>query len=505
MPVRDHCHAPEPTIATTHAPEQLATAVRPQDTHRPRAAGPARTPTAVVLAPVVLSLALGLWGLRRGGSMWRDEAVTYDMARRSLPDLWATLGHADAVHGVYYLLMHGLFAVTGGADPLLVLRLPSLLAITAAAGTVALLGHRLAGPRAGLLSGVVFVLLPPVQRYAQEGRSYALVCALVVWATYLLLRAVRTGTVRAWSAYGAVALAACAMHEFAVLALPAHLLALPRGSRAAGLRTMTGICVCLAPLAVLSTRQTEQVAWIGGIGAGAILGFAGVAALGLACAWVLRRAGRRDPIMPALSLLVLPPLLLLLFSLVKPLYVDRYVLYAHAGTALLVGAALDRLVRARGRIRTGAVLAAGAALLALLPVTLDLRTAHSRTDDVTAIAEAVRSAGQGADGIVYLPSRRRVWSLPDPAPFRALPDLALSGPPAASHTLYGTELSASEIRAHLRAATRIIALRDPAGQPVDRTPQEAAKREVLAEDFVECATRRLPGARLTVYARPGGC
>ncbi|HTI34465.1 MAG TPA: hypothetical protein VL422_12355, partial [Miltoncostaea sp.] len=82
------------------------------------------------LVPVALSLALGLWGLTRGGSMWRDEAVTYDMARRSLPDLWATLGHADAVHGLYYLLMHGLFALSGGADPLLVLRLPSLLAIT---------------------------------------------------------------------------------------------------------------------------------------------------------------------------------------------------------------------------------------------------------------------------------------------------------------------------------------------------------------------------------------
>ncbi|MFJ4790252.1 glycosyltransferase family 39 protein [Streptomyces sp. NPDC088794] len=504
MPVRDHRNAPEPTIATIHAPEQLAAPVRPSAT-RPHTAGPARTPAAVPLVPVVLSLALGLWGLTRGGSMWRDEAVTYDMARRSLPDLWATLGHADAVHGLYYLLMHGLFALCGGADPLLVLRLPSLLAITAAAGTVALLGHRLAGPRTGLLSGVVFVLLPPVQRYAQEGRSYALVCALVVWATYLLLRAVRTGTGRAWFAYGAVALAACAVHEFAVLALPAHLLALPRSARAAGLRTMAGVCVCLAPLVVLSTRQTEQVAWIGGIGAGANMGFAGVSALGLACAGVLRRAGRREPIAPALSLLVLPPLLLLLFSLVKPLYVDRYVLYAHAGTALLVGAALDRLFRARGRIRAGAVLAAGAAVLALLPVTLDLRTPHSRTDDVTAIAEAVRGAGQGADGIVYLPSRRRVWSLPDPAPFRGLPDLALSGSPAASRTLYGTELPAADIRARLRAATRIVALRDPAGEPVDRTAQEAAKREVLAEDFVECGTRRLRGARLTVYARPGDC
>lgn len=36
-----------------------------------------------------------------------DEAVTYDMAHRPLPVLWAPLGHADAVHGLYYLLEGG--------------------------------------------------------------------------------------------------------------------------------------------------------------------------------------------------------------------------------------------------------------------------------------------------------------------------------------------------------------------------------------------------------------
>ncbi len=82
----------------------------------------------------------------------RDEAVTYAMARRSLPDLWSTLADADAVHGLYYLLMHLLFEVTCGLDLLLVLRLPSVLATVAATGTLALLGHRLAGPRAGLLA-----------------------------------------------------------------------------------------------------------------------------------------------------------------------------------------------------------------------------------------------------------------------------------------------------------------------------------------------------------------
>ncbi|WP_328874911.1 glycosyltransferase family 39 protein [Streptomyces sp. NBC_00287] len=452
-----------------------------------------RTSATAVLLPVALCLVLGLWGIRRGGGLWRDEAVTYDMARRPLPDLMATLAEADAVHGLYYLLMHGLFQMPGDLDPLLVLRLPSVLAAAAACGSVALLGHRLAGPRAGLLAGLVFALLPPVQRYAQEGRSYALVCALVAWATYLLLGAVRSGRRRAWAGYGAVLLTACLLHEFAVLAAVAHLVALPRRARRAGMTATLTVAAALTPLAVLSMGQSEQVAWIGGIGAGALLGFAGVTLLGIGCTVLLKGPLPRL----ALPLLVLPALLLLLLSLIKPLYVDRYVLYGHLGTALLVGAALDRLLRRR---RALWLIAAGAAVAALLPTTLHLRTPESRTDDVTAIAQAIREAD--ADAIVFMPSRRRVWTLTHPSSLR---DLALKGTPTASHTLYGTEVPASEIRARLLATDRVVALRDPAGQPVDQTAQEITKRRVLARYFEECSTRQLQGASITVHAQPGAC
>ncbi|MFJ3304043.1 glycosyltransferase family 39 protein [Streptomyces sp. NPDC086549] len=404
--------------------------------------------------------------------------------------------------------MHGLFRVFGWADPLLVLRLPSVLAAAVATGVLALLGCRLAGPRAGLLAGVVFAVLPPVQRYAQEGRSYAVVCMLVVWASYLLVRAVESRTGGAWAAYGAVVLSACLLHEFAVLVLAAHAVAVPRTARRAwaGAASVAGVGV--APLAVLSMRQSEQVAWIGGTGAGALMEFAGVGMLGAACAAVLpwrRRAGRVGLVALALPLLLLPGLLLLLVSLVKPLYVDRYVLYGQAGTALLVGAALDRLVRVRGPVRAGVVLAAGAAVLALLPVTLYLRAPQSRVDDVTAVAAAVRTAGEGADGILYAPSRRRVWSLVDPDSVRGLRDLALDRGPADSGTLYGTEVVPSVIRSRLLAARRVVVLRDPAGQPVDATAQEAVKRRVLAGYFEECGTRTVRGARVSVYARPGRC
>ncbi|MYR58532.1 hypothetical protein GTY54_20600, partial [Streptomyces sp. SID625] len=76
-----------------------------------RAALPAVAPAAL---PAALALALGLWGIGRRDSMWRDESVTHQVAHRSLGDLGRLLGHIDAVHGLYYLLMHAVFALWDG-------------------------------------------------------------------------------------------------------------------------------------------------------------------------------------------------------------------------------------------------------------------------------------------------------------------------------------------------------------------------------------------------------
>lgn len=56
------------------------------------------------------------------------------------------LGQVDVVHGLYYLLMHGLFEVFGPGTT--TLRLPSVPAMAVAA-CVMVIGRRLAGTWAG--------------------------------------------------------------------------------------------------------------------------------------------------------------------------------------------------------------------------------------------------------------------------------------------------------------------------------------------------------------------
>ena len=70
----------------------------------------------VPLVSGVVMLLVGLWGLDRG-SMWQDEAATYEVARRSVGQILAMLDNVDVVHGLYYLVMHVWLLPGGGEVP----------------------------------------------------------------------------------------------------------------------------------------------------------------------------------------------------------------------------------------------------------------------------------------------------------------------------------------------------------------------------------------------------
>ncbi|MFF8918569.1 hypothetical protein ACF08M_36015 [Streptomyces sp. NPDC015032] len=438
-----------------------------------------------------------------------------------MPRLWHTLAHVDVVHGLYYLIMRGVFGLWDGG--LVALRLPSVLAVAAAAIGIARLGRRLNGPWTGLLAGLVFPLLPPVQRYAQEGRSYALVCALITCGSCLLVgnlsrpggRGRAGGHVRGWATYGAVILTACLLHEFAVLMLLAHGVTVFRARSA---RPMTrawtvaagGVLTGLLPLAAFSATQSAQVDWIAAPEAGDVLGFVATALLGVAFARVPGRVC--GPVtLPglALPLLILPTVLLMLTSPLHPLYVDRYVLASAMGFALLTGSVLDRLRQSARDAGTAQRVTCAVALLAVLaalvPVSTALRKPGSRENDAIAIAQAVQDIAEPADGLLFMPSRRRVWTLARPDSFRSLSDLALEQTPAASDTLFGRELSPDRIRKRILTSTRLVTVRDLEDQPLDMNAREAVKRATLDAYFEECANRTVTQARITVYARPGHC
>ncbi|MCC0580508.1 hypothetical protein [Streptomyces californicus] len=525
-----------------------------------------RRPLLVGLIPAVWTVVLGLWGLSRQNSVWRDEAATWQVARRSTGDIVRMLEHVDVVHSLYYLCMHGLFAGFGPSTT--VLRLPSVLAVAAAAACVALIGHRLAGAYVGLGAGLALGLLPAVQFYLQEGRPYALVAAGSAVSTLLLVNALRgRARKRTWAAYACAVLVCGWLNWLALLILPAHLITLlwsraPRGVRVRWAVAAGAATAGVLPLALFSLDQSGQVSWvppltwhmmigpaillaIGGLGgllgrrAGTGTGTAPGTGMGTAertgVAGRTDRTGRAGPpdladragrpgpagtVEPpgpvtgspsvaavGLPLLAVPQLGLIGLSLVKPLFVDRYILFSLLGLALLIGALIGRAVdevarRSRPAARCVLPVLVAVALVALLPQSLAKRSPASRVDDVLAAAERTRQLKHDGDGVLFIPAARRDTWLVTPDAFTGTRDIALAETPEKSGTLKGVEASPARVRAAMLAQRRILLVTDATGvaRPT-RGRRDRTKAEVLATHFTLVSDERIRGRRVAVYER----
>ncbi|GAA2235029.1 glycosyltransferase family 39 protein [Streptomyces nogalater] len=502
------------------------TTSRPPDRERLRRA-------AAWAVPALVMLVLGLWRLDRGG-MWRDEAVSFQVGRRTVPQIWHLLHDVDAVHGLYYLLLHAVLAVHPGE---VVLRLPSVCAAAGTAALVAALGSRLVRPRAGLWAGLLYAVTPMAGHYAQEGRSYALVAAGATAATLLFVRAVPSGS---WWPYGVVLALTCWLHEFAVLLLLAHAVSLAL-ARAGG-RVWRGwgcaaaaVVLALLPMVLVSRGQSAQLAWLRAPTAetagGLLRKFLGPAdsvywvCVALACLGLLRLVGRRGELTcagVALPVAVVPPLVLMLVSQASPLYVDRYVLYALSGAPLLVACGAERVAGAVERLRPGgrgarcrlpdsrALALLGVAAVALsvfhqFPLLRADREPGARADDLGAVSRAAgRRLGEG-DAVMFVPAAMRNVALTYPRPFRGTRDVLRVAGAAKSGTLYGREAGVAELRRRLARLDRVWVVGDRrllGARWVPRDPVERAKVTVLWQQFAGREETVRGVATVRLYVRP---
>ncbi|MER5222514.1 glycosyltransferase family 39 protein [Streptomyces flaveus] len=493
--------------------------------------------------PAASMLLLGLWRLDRG--MWWDEITTYEVATRSLPDILRLLHTVDAVHGLYYLVMHLL--LPPGAGDALLLRLPSVIGMAAAAAGTAAIGRRLAGPATGLTAGLVLAAMPLASRYAQEGRSYALVTASVVFSTLALLRALERPTATRWTAYTALVLPTTFLHPFAVLMLGAHgasLLAVraPRRILRRWLCSAVPTVVCATLFIAYVRAQAAQVNWLltptWSAVTDLIRQFAGptttmtavtlaVTACGALSAdrWAAGSARIRGF---ALPWLLLPPGTLFAFSLIEPVYNERYVLYSLPALALLVAGGLNamacgaaallaqhrrtaprnvakRLPQGLPKRMLAAALGLGmpaALLFAQLPTHDWLRSVESRTDDQTAAARLLAEHGRDGDAVVFLPGTKRGVAYVYRHAFAGLNDVLLQQSPTRSATLTGTEVPAHRIRRLLDDQKRVwVVERATSTRRPDRRTTSAAKRKTLREDFHLAYEEAGWGLTVSLYVR----
>ncbi|OCB52100.1 hypothetical protein A5677_21915 [Mycobacterium malmoense] len=323
---------------------------------------PFRRPPAALdpLLVGALAVAVSLGGAARP-SFWYDEAATISAAYgRSLAQLWRMLANVDAVHGLYYLLMHAWFQAFPPTE--FFSRAPSGLAVGGAAAGVVVLGGQFSTRAVAVASGVFCAILPRSTWAGIEARPYALSMMAAVWLTALLVHAARRDTGRLWAAYGVALVLSIALDVYLALLVAAHLtlIVVSRCARTVLLRfaVSSGVAVvAMAPFLLMVAGQAHQIAWIAPIGRRTLEDvvvqqyfercppFAVLSALVVAAAAALWLSKSR-PLAPAdrhllalaVAWLALPTAAILLYSaLVHSIYTPRYLSFTAPGMALILG------------------------------------------------------------------------------------------------------------------------------------------------------------------------
>ncbi|WP_306205333.1 glycosyltransferase family 39 protein [Actinoplanes sp. RD1] len=422
--------------------------------------------------------------------LWRDELATWSAARRSVPEILALGQHIDGVTVPYYLLMHGTIALFG--DSALALRLPSLIAMTAAAACTALLARHLWGPFPGLLAGSLFAVLPVTSRYAQEARDYALAVCFAALSTLLLLRARDRG---GWIAYGLSVAALGLAHQLGLLILLGHL-----RLRKAWFAAVLPAAAIVLPFTVLGLGQRDrQLDWLSRADGATLANFPETLFLsgivgGAVCALAVVASHRRLLLAAVLPVLVL----FAVDQLITPMFVGRYLLFVVPLLVASAGRGLA-LLRPVPALVTLLVLA-----LIGLPVQDDIRRTHSPFD-YRGVAAVLRDEARPGDAVVYAP--RDGWQFTDIAMAYYLGDdapadvLRVAGPDE-NDSLWATECP--DTAACLTAARVWTLSADnlETGRRAGATDQlTGATQAVLAGSYRQGEVRRIEGFTIVLFER----
>jgi mannosyltransferase len=308
----------------------------------------------------MLAAAVSLGGAGRP-SFWYDEAATISASySRSLGQLWQMLSNVDAVHGLYYLLMHGWFQIFPPTE--FWSRAPSGLAVGGAAAGLVVLGKQFSSRTVAVVSGVVCAILPRTTWAGIEARPYALSMMAAVWLTVLLVYAVRRDNAAAWLSYGTVLAISTLLDLYLVLLFLTHVAFICVFQRRQSVLVrfaITSVLVGIAvtPFMVVAVGQAHQISWLAPIGHRTIEDvtiqqyfersppFALLSALVVAAAtaWWLRRSAQlresdRQLLTLAVAWLLIPTALVVIWSaLVHPIYTPRYLTFTAPAMALVLG------------------------------------------------------------------------------------------------------------------------------------------------------------------------
>jgi mannosyltransferase len=424
----------------------------------PTEPAPNRTRRWDPIAVAVLATAVSLAGAARP-SLWFDEAATISAsANRSLAQMFRMLGNIDAVHGCYYVIMQGWFALFPATE--FWSRVPSGLAVGGAAAGVVVLTRHFSTRSVAVCAGAAFAILPRTTWAGIEARPYAFSAVAAVWLTVLFAAAVRRDGLARWGPYGLLLAASVLLNVFLVLMVVVHaaamlVLAPKKLTVIRWAATSFVAAIAVTPFLVFTLGQIHQVFWISPIRSGTIHdvlvdqyfprtdGFAIAAAVIIGTAvigWLSGRAahgiGTRRLAVIALAWMLLPTGVVVIYSaLVKPVYFPRYLYFTAPGIAILLGVCIVAI--ATTGVRAAGVLIVLAAVAAPNYLLVQRGPYAKEGMDYSQVADLLTARAAPGDCLVmdntigWKPGPIRAMTAARPSAFRKLQDPGL-GPSGAS-------------------------------------------------------------------------
>ncbi len=286
--------------------------------------------------------------------IWFDESCMVLIARSDLSEILN--GKAlDVYPPLYFLLLHFLLKV---ADPLLMLRLPSMLSGTFSLLFIFLIARKLFNTRIAYFAIAMSILNPFQFYYAREGKIYALLTFMCLIYVYLFLKLKESpDDKKTWTLFTVTFIILPYMHYIAAsipLAAFIYILVNPRlpekFKRRFFLSALAAVIAFLPWIRILiikinQTLASENITFIPPLSLKRIVSLFYVFASGfnspliadyvvsiLTFIFFLKglSAFRRYPkkTLFIFLLFIVPPLLITIFSIFLPMFMERYVIYS---------------------------------------------------------------------------------------------------------------------------------------------------------------------------------
>jgi mannosyltransferase len=457
---------------------------------------------------------------------WRDEAWSINVADRSIPATVEVLvNRREAYMTLYYLLLNGWLEL--GSSEGFVRILSAVFAVAAVPVTVAF-ARETFGLVAGAIAGAALALSSLLVVYAQEARSYGLVLLLAALSFLCFMHAIESERPRNWVLYTLATAAMVYSHMLSVLLVVAQLASLPllppaRVQYRYAIRALAALALLCSPLLLAVFDDRGQATWIQPTDLDAVASVAGayagnrllevgygiifLVALGRLGA-ALRRSGRsREAWLNGLVVLwvALPPLLLIVLSLVKPLFLDRYLIGILPGLAVLAGATIATM-----RPPSLAVVAAALLVAAGVGDVATRDSSPSKSEDLQAAASLVLSRARAGDGVAYSPPWGRVgfaYYLDHLSPSGGAPpadlDMAPGGTPAREGDVLAKEAAPAAVARRIMRSKRVWLVGYPGIGSFDIAPDPVAEVGPVLFDryFSRRGSWRFGDIKLTLYER----